>query len=44
MDEDLRSINKWAANNRMALNAEKTKSIWYAASLNIDRLPRTKGF
>ena len=43
MDEDLRSINKWAANNRMALNAEKTKSIWYAASLNIHRLPRTKG-
>ena len=27
LEEDLRNINKWAANNRMALNTEKAKSI-----------------
>ena len=27
LQEDLRNINKWAANNRMALNTEKAKSI-----------------
>ena len=27
LEEDLRNIKKWAANNRMALNTEKTKSI-----------------
>ena len=27
LEEDLRNINKWAANNWMELNAEKTKSI-----------------
>ena len=26
LEEDLRNINKWAANNGMALNAEKAKS------------------
>ena len=27
LEEDLQNINKWAANNRMALNAEKTRKI-----------------
>ena len=27
LEEDLRNINKWAANNRMTLNTEKAKSI-----------------
>ena len=27
LEEDLRNINKWAANNRMALNTEKARSI-----------------
>ena len=27
LEEDFRNINKWAANNQMALNTEKAKSI-----------------
>ena len=27
LEEDLQNINKWAANNRMALNAETTRKI-----------------